>query len=516
VEEPALPEQVGDDEKAHGQSQGGADDWSVEVGVVVGGHHERGRGHIGLSFDLQPEERPPGETNQGRGCGPQPSAVAFGVVRDRLVIRAIHVSSTSLAARAGSVATPCRIAFDSLSATPFRRFRRPRPHIPLKLTTCTFAYPGVSAERRAELALDGEAVERAHHRLRGDGIEAFVLSTCLRVEIAVAGDEPAARSAIRSLYGEIDGLFELAAMRHEDEGFLHLCRVAAGLESPVVGELEVFGQFRSALAAFADAHPNGSSLRRVIDSAIGVARAARRRIGVSPRGSLAAVAARAVSDIGRGAILGAGAMARAAAEGLADADVPIFCRRPLQIAGHTTRPWAGAFEALATFPAVISTVPGSDDPFPADRVSAVLSSRDDPLVLVDLGMPPGFRRLPGTPLVEHLTIDHVAGQAGEQPPDDFDAAVTEEAQKAWNRLSTPDRARSVIAEMVDQAESAVAEEVSRFARRLHSTDDPEEILRQAARTVARRILHRPISYLSESARMPEALDVLAEAFGVDP
>lgn len=70
----------------------------------------------------------------------------------------------------------------------------------------------------------------------------------------------------------------------------------------------------------------------------------------------------------------------------------------------------------------------------------------------------------------------------------------------------------MIAGLVDQAESAVDEEVSRFARRLQTTDDPEAVLRQAARTVARRLLHRPISYINSA---PEAVEVLAEAFGVD-
>jgi glutamyl-tRNA reductase len=388
------------------------------------------------------------------------------------------------------------------------------PHIPLRLTTFTFAYPGVPAERRADLALVGEAVAHAHNLLRGEGVEAFVLSTCLRVELAVVGDEGTARKALGVLYDDADGLSDLAAIRHDEDGFLHLCRVAAGLESPVVGELEVLGQFRSAVAAFAGAHP-GSPLKAILDSAVGVARAARRRSNVSPRGSLAAIAAREVSRFGRVAIFGAGAMARAAADELAEAEVTVFSRRPQRMTRHATRSWEEAFDALAAFPAVVSTVPGSEEPFPSDRVSEALAFRRRPLVLVDLGMPPAFRHLPETPLLEHLTIDDVADLADSLAAPDLEASVAEEAQKTWSRLSAPDRARTVIAEMVDQAESAVDEEVSRFAGRLHSADDPEEVLRQTARTVARRILHGPISYINDSARKPGALDVLAEAFGVD-
>src|SRR5690606_5789336 len=162
-----------------------------------------------------------------------------------------------------------RHAFDSLSAPPPYRFAPPRPHIPLKLTTLTFAYPGVPAERRAELAPAADA----YQRLRDEGVEAFLLSTCLRVEVAVAGGDDLARSALQALYGRSP---RPAEVRHEREAFLHLCRVAAGLESPVVGEVEVLGQFRAAVAAFAGTYPRSHPLRRVLDGAVAAARAARR------------------------------------------------------------------------------------------------------------------------------------------------------------------------------------------------------------------------------------------------
>lgn len=371
------------------------------------------------------------------------------------------------------------------------------------------------AQRRAELSLVADALEAAHRRLRGAGLDVFILSTCLRVEIAVASDQDL-HPTLRALYGETDELLDLAKVRHDEDGFLHLCRVASGLESPIVGEVEVLGQFRSAVAAFRDAHTDSHRLRRILDGAVAVARAARRRTGISPRGSLAALAAREIRHHGRVAILGAGAMARAAAEALGDSDVSVFSRRALRVAGHDTRRWEDALEALATFPAVISTVPGNGAPFPVEAVSAALASRHQPLLLIDLGMPPGFTPAPDTPVVDYRTVDDVAARVDAPPSPEFQAAVTELAGKAWRRISTPDRANSVIAGMVDRAESAVAEEVIRFARRLEAADDPEAVLRQLARTVARRILHRPISYINDNALSEEALDVLADAFGVGP
>jgi glutamyl-tRNA reductase len=69
--------------------------------------------------------------------------------------------------------------------------------------------------------------------------------------------------------------------------------------------------------------------------------------------------------------------------------------------------------------------------------------------------------------------------------------------------------------MVKQAETAVSEEVSRFTHRLAGAEDPEQILRQLAHTVARRVLHPPISFIGSTERGAQVVDLLAEAFGVD-
>ena len=89
------------------------------------------------------------------------------------------------------------------------------------------------------------------------------------------------------------------------------------------------------------------------------------------------------------------------------------------------------------------------------------------------------------------------------------------AAAAWRRLSAPDRVGAVIAALVEQAETAVSEEVQRFAPRLSGADDPEQVLRQLAHTVARRVLHPPISFIGSTERGVEGVEVLAEAFGID-
>lgn len=383
-----------------------------------------------------------------------------------------------------------------------------------RLTGLSYAHPAVAADRRASLSFADGSYHRAQRRVAASGHQVFLLSTCLRVEIVWAGGPEMAPDLLTSLYGD-HSMSDIAVTRTNREVFLHLCRVAAGLESPMVGETEVLSQFRQAVASFTGSSDGRGDLARILESAIGVGRMTRRMLDPPPHGSLGSVAAEAVGSAERVAILGAGAMARAAAEHLSPAEVSIFARRPGVIAGNLAYPWERVPEALATYPAVISTVPGGQSLFSEEVIVQALARRSQPLLLVDLGMPPAFSRPGETDPVSYLGVDDLANSVGGLFPTEAEQALTSEADDAWRRITAPDRVGSIINAIVDQAEVAVDEEVRRFANRLTAADDPESVLQQLAHTVARRILHRPISFVGSKAGGPEAIEAVAEAFGVD-
>jgi glutamyl-tRNA reductase len=383
-----------------------------------------------------------------------------------------------------------------------------------RLTSLSFAYPAVTSDRRAALSMPGTTLHHAHRRLRSTGHETFLLSTCLRVEIAWAAGPETTSDLLTCLYGD-GSLSELGALRTDEAAFIHLCRVAAGLDSPLIGEPEVLGQFRHAMSVLLEASASSGSLRRVLEASIGIGRAARRQLGDTPRGSLAALAANAAAPFPRVAILGAGAMARAAAEHLDGVELTIFARRPGHVAGRETLAWEAASQSLATHPVVISTVPGKVPLFTDDTIAHAFARRDKPLLLIDLGMPPGFSRPEAGDSVSYLGIDELASSVNARPSAEAEEGIVGGGAAAWRRLSAPDQVGRVIAAMVEQAEDAVSEEVRRFANRLPKADDPERVLRQLAHTVARRVLHPPISFLSSTDRGVEAVEVLAEAFGID-
>ncbi|MFN2487487.1 MAG: hypothetical protein ABR609_12935 [Acidimicrobiia bacterium] len=384
----------------------------------------------------------------------------------------------------------------------------------LRLTSLSFAHPEVHSDRRAQLSLPGSALHHAYGRLHSKGYQAFLMSTCLRVEVAWADGPESTSDVLACLFGD-GSPSGLGNVRSDEAALLHLCRVAAGLDSPLIGESEVLGQFRLAVSMGQEVSGSLGRLERVLEAAIGIGRATRRLLGEVPRGSLAALAALAAAPFGRVAILGAGAMARAAVERLDGVDVTIYARQPRNVAGRETLAWEGVGEALTSYPVVISTVPGEVSLLSDDVITRAFAFRREPLLLIDLGMPPGFARPEDGGAVRYLGVDEVASSVNGRPSAEAEESVASAAAAAWRRLTVPDRVGKVIGTMVEQAERAVAEEVARFATRLSQAEDPERVLTQLAHTVARRVLHPPISFISSTERGSEAVEVLAEAFGVD-
>jgi glutamyl-tRNA reductase len=372
-----------------------------------------------------------------------------------------------------------------------------------RLAGLTFAHPDVPAFERAPLTDAELAVHVGETNV-------FVLSTCLRVEIVWSGGPELAPDVLGELYGF--KTFPEGKLRTEQALFHHLCRVAAGLESALVGETEVFAQFRQAVRGYVDGSSAGNELARLLKTVVAVGRTARKAYDYVMEDSLANAAARLAESAPRVAILGGGAMAKGVAQELDDADVVVLTRRPVSVGGLASRPWTELPETLAESPVVVSTVPG---PVLDDRAVDVIRRRSEPLLMVDLGMPPALGAHETIDSLRYLGIDDVASSIESSPASHVEDVTASEAQSAWHRLTVSDRAGSIITSMVERAEQTVEEEVSRFINRLSAGSDSETVLHQLAHTVARRILHPSLSFVGSTPLAPSELDVVARALGVE-
>ncbi|MEX2133306.1 MAG: hypothetical protein WEB67_04110 [Acidimicrobiia bacterium] len=383
----------------------------------------------------------------------------------------------------------------------------------MEISAASFAYPQHEGAFRARLAdcLTGPAEVR----------KGFLLSTCLRVEIAVPGPEALLSETLRDLFGDlIDGDFQ-PRVRFREEAVDHLYRVAAGLESPILGEQEILTQFRQSLI---EAEGSGSVegvFARLLETAVATGRHARELLPGSPHNSMAAVAAQAVGTSRRVAVLGSGIMATAVVDGLAllpaPPEITVVARNPEKVAerpGIQVRSFEVAEETLRTFPAVISATSAKHRLIDDLSLAGVVAARKDPLLLIDMAMPPDFRPPEGAN-VTYLDIDDLARMADRRSRSEgADALVAAAARDAYRQYRDHHEIGPLISGMMDGADLLVEETVRRFSGRLRHPEDVTA-LRQAVHTVARKLLAGPVGYLKKEDRSAEAIDVIADAFGVD-
>jgi len=273
--------------------------------------------------------------------------------------------------------------------------------------------------------------------------EAVLLSTCSRFELYGLALEPqSALAAARRWFVSRAGseIESSLTAREGDEALAHLFRVAAGLDSWIIGESEILGQVKRAYEISRAASATGPALNRSFQSALAAGKAARSQTaiqnGVHSIGGAAAMVARSLFGVnGDGAIVvfGAGEAAEAAVRHLSAKNF-----RRISVANRTREKaetlaarvgGAGVslergLELLCEVEvAVFST--GATEAILAGPVLAEIMRRRGgrSLFLVDLGLPrnvePGCAALPGVFLydlesLKDVVSRSVAGKAGEK------------------------------------------------------------------------------------------------------
>ncbi|CAN5792508.1 glutamyl-tRNA reductase [soil metagenome] len=383
----------------------------------------------------------------------------------------------------------------------------------MEISAASFAYPQHEGAFRARLAERLAAL--------GEVRKGFLLSTCLRVEIAVPGPEPLLRETLHDLFGDLIAGDIQPRVRFREEAVGHLYRVAAGLESPILGEQEILTQFRQSLIEAEASGAVEGVFARLLEMAVAAGRHARELLPGSPHNSMAAVAAQAVGTSSRVAVLGSGIMASAIVEGLAllpaPPEITVVARNPEKVAerpGIEVLSFEMAEETLRIFPAVISATSAKHRVIDDVTLAAVVAARKDPLLLIDMAMPPDFRPPEGAS-VTYLDIDRLARMADRRSRSEgADALVAAAASDAYRQYRDHHEIGPLISGMMEGADLLVEETVRRFSGRLRHPED-ETALRQAVHTVVRKLLAGPVGYLKKEDRSAEAIDVIADAFGVD-
>ena len=159
----------------------------------------------------------------------------------------------------------------------------------MKLLLVGVSHHTAPVELRERLDFSARGVDRALAALAGSTThqEATIVSTCNRVELYVGCDEPEpARAALQQFLSEFHGIpaDQLAQHLYAKTGHdavTHLFRVAAGLDSLVMGEPQVLGQVKDAFSLASRMGCTGPLLNKLFHSAFAAGKRVRSETALS-------------------------------------------------------------------------------------------------------------------------------------------------------------------------------------------------------------------------------------------
>jgi len=390
----------------------------------------------------------------------------------------------------------------------------------------------------------------------------FTVSTCNRVEVYAEVDKfHAGVSVVCEMLARHSGvaLPELTPhlyVHYEDRAVQHLLSMTCGLESMVVGESQILGQVRRALALARKHQTIGHTLDELGTLALRTAKRAHTQTGIDRAGAnlvtvgigLAATSlaeppapdAAAPLDGRTVLVVGAGSMsalAVATAARLGAAGIIVANRtreraeRLAASVGGTTADLHDLRPALAAADLVISCTGAAGLVITAGMLTAALAERQPsggarPLVLLDLALPrdvdPKAGRLPGVTVIGLESLQDAGASLAASQVGDVAAVRAIVAEELAARASARHAARvaPTVVALRAKAVEVVEAELARLAGKLGEIDDRTRAeIAQAMHRVMDKLLHAPTVRVKELAGSPggdsyeAALRVL---FDLDP
>jgi glutamyl-tRNA reductase len=389
----------------------------------------------------------------------------------------------------------------------------------------------------------------------------FTVSTCNRVEIYAEVDKfHAGVSVICEMLARHSGialpqLTPHLYVHYEDRAVQHLLSMTCGLESMVVGESQILGQVRRALALARTQQTLGRTLDDLGALALRTAKRAHAETGIDRAGAnlvtvgagLAAARLSAAPDPagplrGRSVlVVGAGSMsalavataARLGAAGIVVANrTKAHAERLAASVSGTTADLQDLGTAIAAADVVISCTGAAGLVITADMVGGALRRRqaaggaDRPLVFLDLALPrdvdPGVGGLEGVSVIGLESLQDAGAALTASQAGDVAAVRAIVAEELDARVSARHAARvaPTVVALRAKAVEVVEAELARLAGKLGEIDDRTRAeIAQAMHRVMDKLLHAPTVRVKELAGSPggdsyeAALRVL---FDLDP
>ena len=360
--------------------------------------------------------------------------------------------------------------------------------------------------------------------------EAVIVSTCNRVEVLACG--PSGDDIVATLPKFLAAEHGVAPETLRDrlytyrgrDAVRHLFRVAASLDSMVVGEPQILGQLKDQYAAAAALGASGRILHRCFHKSFSVAKRVRTETGIAARavsvGSAAVQLARDIFDRFQdktALLVGAGAMGEVTAKQLLaqGTGTLMVVNRTFERASEI----AGALGGIAVpFDRLVRTLPSADlvigaaagDGYlvrAADVEEAMRERRRRSMFLIDLAVPrifdPSINDLDGVYLYDIDDLEAVIADNREARADEAQAAeriVDGEVDTFLRWLDGLDVVPTVVA-LREKLERVRVHELDRYFQQAGADlrDRDRDGIERFTRTLVGKILHAPLTELRRRA-----------------
>ncbi|MAZ78018.1 MAG: glutamyl-tRNA reductase [Legionellaceae bacterium] len=353
--------------------------------------------------------------------------------------------------------------------------------------------------------------------------EVALLSTCNRTEIYAEAENAEQLLAIlaEACHLEVDALKDVSYQYAEQDMVRHVMRVACGLDSMVVGEPEILGQLKSAVA-IADEHAAiGPELSRLFQQVFNVAKRIRTHteVGVCPV-SVASTAVSFAKDIfpelstANVLLIGAGDTVALTAKHLVKqgAKKIVVASRKLAKAEQLAHQFSGNAIALNR---LSDCLPNADIIFTATAstlpilgkgaVETALKKRNKPIVIIDIAVPRDVEpEVAELDQVHLYSIDDLKNAIQSNLQDRQHAAqkaeemIVHETQHYMNWLRSLISVGTIRA-LRNWADNLREEELLKAQRSLALGVDPKVALTRMANALSNKLLHPPSVKLREAS-----------------
>ena len=412
-------------------------------------------------------------------------------------------------------------------------------------------------EIRERLSIPEQSLEASLQRLRSDDqvLEASILSTCNRLEIYTLLRHPEdGIEAVGSFLSQVSGL-SLAELGphlfayHHEEAVAHLLRVAAGLDSLVLGEGQILSQVKKMVRLGQEYRSLGPILNRLLTQAVSTGKRVRTETNLGTGAVSISSAAVELAQLKLGqakgldelvsldqqqvAVVGAGRMARlllqhlqskgcravvllnrtvARAEALA-ADFPQF---PVQC-----RPLEDLDHCLSTCSLVFTSTAAEEPVISAGRLAGL--NRRSSLMLIDIGVPRNISadagELGGVDSFDVDDLQEVVArnqEARREMAAEAEGLLREESRlflEWWDGLEAVPLVNKLRLQLEEIREQELQKALSRMGPDLSARE--RKVVEALSKGIINKILHTPVTHLRAPQPRQQrhlAMKVLGELF----